>query len=96
VAFRKGAAPGALGALRGRRGELGSSIAAKAKLTPNVAQAIPRSVQTREVAVYDGQVYLGRIVLLRGKTFRAFDASGHFLGDFQSAGDAYGACGGAR
>jgi hypothetical protein len=54
------------------------------------AQAIHRSV-----AVYHGQIYRGYVLLLRdGKTFRAFDAAGDLLGDFQSVGDAYTACDG--
>ena len=53
--------------------------------------------RTREITVYSGRVCLGRVVLLHGgKTFRAFDAAGDLLGDFQSVGDAYTACEGAR
>ena len=46
----------------------------------------------REVALYDGQTLLGKIVMHSGKRFEAFDPAGNSLGKFSTVSAAYDAC----
>jgi hypothetical protein len=61
----------------------------------NVSQitSLPSAVQVsrsdrREIALYDGRTFLGRVVMLRGGSFRAITTD-RVLGDFSEAASAY-------
>jgi hypothetical protein len=42
------------------------------------------AVRPREVAIYDGQIFIGRVVVEERDDFIAFDAAGKCLGRFES------------
>jgi hypothetical protein len=50
------------------------------------------AARRREIAIYDGQTFRGRIVMLSGKRFEAFDPTGSLLGEFSTVSAAYDAC----
>jgi hypothetical protein len=50
------------------------------------------ATRRREIAIYDGQTFRGRIVMLSTKRFEAFGATGRLLGKFSTVSEAYDAC----
>ena len=52
-------------------------------MKPSRKSRKPNTEKQRELSVYDGSDYVGRIVI-RGKGFASFDPSGRALGDFSS------------
>jgi hypothetical protein len=50
------------------------------------------ATRRREIALYDGQTFLGRIVMRSTKRFEAFGPTGSLLGKFSTVSEAYDAC----
>jgi hypothetical protein len=66
--------------------------AASANNNPRRQSSRRRATRRREIAIYGGQTFLGRIVMLNTKRFEAFGPTGSSLGEFSTVSEAYDAC----